>query len=177
MLSIKQKPRTIVGTAVAAAGLLGLAAGPAGASGADVAPCTTDALSASGHDLGAASGNRYVAIVLTNTGTADCTLDGYPGVQLVAADGTPVPTWVVQGLTPPAVVTLAPGTSAWSRAQFGANPDPGDSPTWPCQPIAAAAQVSPPGQTDAQVITWSYGPVCEQGRIRAEAFRAGTGPS
>jgi hypothetical protein len=74
------------------------------------APCTTADLAVSIEQEGAAAGTAHLALVFTNTGSASCKMQGYPGVSVVGASGNqigPAATRTSAG-TPP-LVTLAPG--------------------------------------------------------------------
>src|SRR5690348_12626172 len=61
-------------------------AGNVAAAGSTSTPgrCTTGNLSVHLGGAGGAAGSSYEPIVLTNKGSAACTLDGYPGVAFVA---------------------------------------------------------------------------------------------
>jgi hypothetical protein len=54
--------------------------------------CQPGQLSATLRPLGAATGHVGVVIVLRNISALPCHLDGFPGVQLLAATGAPLPT-------------------------------------------------------------------------------------
>ncbi len=49
--------------------------------------CRAGQLTGSATQAGAAAGNRYLTVVLTNTADSTCTLHGYPGVSLADANG------------------------------------------------------------------------------------------
>ena len=64
-------------------------------------------------------GRSTMTVSLTNVSSTTCTLQGYPGMQLLAASGSSLPTQVVRGGTQfpaaaanqsPALVTLGPAT-------------------------------------------------------------------
>jgi hypothetical protein len=87
--------------------------------------CQAAQLAASVTDRGAASGHSRTDVSLRNTAAQTCSLDGYPALQLLDASGGAVPTHVT-GVTlayvfsnlSPAVVTLAPGGSAYFVLQW-----------------------------------------------------------
>lgn len=56
-----------------------------------LAPCRAGDLNVSGERRNAAGGTTYESFVLTNTGSAACSLQGVPAVQLHEADGSAVP--------------------------------------------------------------------------------------
>jgi len=69
--------------------------------------CQTSQLQAALEMPDAGAGQRYVTLVLTNTG-ATCQLTGYVGLQLLAAGGAPIPTLVAPDTGTLVPVTLAP---------------------------------------------------------------------
>ncbi|MEV4809345.1 DUF4232 domain-containing protein [Micromonospora avicenniae] len=68
----------------------------------------------------AAMGLRALGLELTNCGTADYPLHGYPSLRLLDGDGTPIPVQVIEGAKgitsgfddPPRPLTLHPGERA-----------------------------------------------------------------
>lgn len=90
-------------------------AGPSGPPG----RCHTSVLTAQSFALegGGAAGSLGGAVVLTNHGSATCTLSGYPSLQLVGAEGL-LPTTVTDGdyevvdAVPEKTVMLGPGAEA-----------------------------------------------------------------
>ena len=154
-------------------------AGPsaAGSTGGKMAaaPCGTATLRARlDANPGAAAGNRFAALVLTNTGSAPCRTYGYVGLKL-AGGGDP-PTRVVRGRDggpAPRHLTLKPGASAWTRLQWGVVPGHGDRPSGPCRPTATGLWVTPPDQRTHLTVPWKNGPVCEGGTIHVTPLRPG----
>lgn len=83
------------------------------------APCATASLSGSLTGANGAAGSTYYQLVLTNTGTATCVVEGYPGVSFVyGTQGMQVgaPAARTPGTVTP--VTLAPGASAHATLQI-----------------------------------------------------------
>ena len=115
-------------------------------------------LSAAGSNGG--GGNVVQNYWLRNAGTVPCTLYGYPGARLLAADGAPMPTTVVRGPNPimprqaPATVTLRPGQSAQFVLGFSQISPTG---TTSC-PIASRLELTPPN---------AYHPLSVAARIQA----------
>ena len=70
---------------------------------------------------GGAAGSVYMQLVLTNSGSADCILDGYPGVSLVKA-GTTEPIGAPAERDPAAPsngpITLGPGQNASATLRY-----------------------------------------------------------
>lgn len=148
----------------------------AGGAAGSPARCHTGQLSGRVHMMGAAAGNRYAALVLTNTSHATCRTFGFVGLQLAGATGTKLPTTVVRETTPgPHGVTLRPGQSAWTRLHWGVVPGQGESSTGPCEPEPARLLVIPPDERTQLSARWPTGSVCEHGRIFVTALSPGTG--
>lgn len=128
--------------------------------------------------LGPALGNRYARLVVSNQG-AECTLQGYPGMQLVAADGRLLGTRVDPrpSMDPgPTTVTLPYLASAASELHWIVGPcfTEGDDGTLESRPVSVT--VFPPGGTDGIAVPWDFGPVCGEpegpSEIDATAFAA-----
>ena len=85
--------------------------------------CGTDSLSLSTGPYGSPGDNAqmHFAVILTNISPQSCTLQGYPGVDLVGPDG---PTYSLPRQSgDPQPLTLAPGASASSRLTFLPTPN------------------------------------------------------
>jgi hypothetical protein len=89
--------------------------------------CGTDSLSLSTGPYGAPGDYAQIhfAVILTNISPQSCTLQGYPGVDLVGPDDPEHgPTYSLSRQSgDPQTLTLAPGTSASSRLTFLPTPD------------------------------------------------------
>lgn len=142
--------------------------------GSGASPCATQQLSASLGMVGAGAGNRQVQVILTNHGSAACSMIGYVGMQLLGAGSQPVPTNVVRdGPGTPGMVVVAPGRQASGSLHWGAIAGSGESQTGPCEATPQQVEVTPPNQVQPRTIGWSFGPVCEQGRIDAGPLQLG----
>ncbi|MFF0723867.1 DUF4232 domain-containing protein [Streptomyces sp. NPDC004134] len=140
--------------------------------------CRTGDLAASVRPLNPAAGNRYAALVLTNDSDATCRTRGWTGLQLVRADGTKVPTRVVRdGSRTPAMQTLAPGASAWSRLHWTVVASGSDDASGACRPKPAELQVIPPDTYHHTDTAWPLGEVCDAGRIESLPLAKGAGPA
>jgi hypothetical protein len=98
--------------------------------------------------------NQYDQIVeLTNSGSAACTLDGYPGVNLEgAANGSSTYQWPLQRSTASySTVTLAPGESA----HFGLVYLPLDSSDSGGSIKVTTIIVTPPNDFSSKRLSWS----------------------
>ena len=165
------KPTTSAPTSAAASS----SPPPAAAAG---ARCHTSDLWAVMQPLGAAAGNLYGKILLTNHSGATCTVYGYGGIGLYSSSGGSVPTHQVRDTSvAPVTITLKPGDHAYSQLHWADVPGPGESSTRTCEPQASVIQVIPPDETRALDAHWPGSPACEHGRIQQTAYRAGTGPA
>jgi hypothetical protein len=169
--------RTLVYAAIA--GTLGtLGAGTAALGQAETpASCTASQLGGVIVFRDAAAGNRYARLVVTNQGDG-CTLRGFPGLQLMAADGRLLatrvdPTGPEDGASPVAVPHLA---SVASELHWVIGPcfTGGDDGTPESRPVSVT--VSPPGENNGIEVLWNFGPVCGEpdgpSEIDASAFAA-----
>ncbi|WP_062215979.1 DUF4232 domain-containing protein [Streptomyces sp. NBRC 109706] len=139
--------------------------------------CATEALAAEVTPLDAGAGNRYAALVLTNTTDAACRTQGWPGLELAAADGAALPTETVRDDSRAAVpLTLAPGESAWAQLRWTVVPGSADPADGGCGPEPTALRVIPPDTYDATPADWELGAVCGPGRIEALPLAEGEGP-
>jgi hypothetical protein len=146
--------------------------GSGGSGGTD--RCHTSELTGSLTGADAGAGQRYLTLVLRNTGGETCTIDGYGGVGLVDARGAALPTDQIRVASPaPALLTLRPGASASSVLHWTVVPGSGDAQTGDCQPTAATLRVIPPDETDALSVAWTGGPVCQGGTLQQQAYTAG----
>ena len=118
------------------------------------ARCQTSHLSASaGAPQGYRSGLQMV-ITFKNTGTAACTLHGWPRIwQSTGPPVTNIGQPAVEGpVPPPAVVTLPPNGTASARLQIE---DSATYPTMTCKPLKATSlAVIPPGEKTATHISF-----------------------
>lgn len=110
-------------------------------------PCATGSLSAevTPAEGGGAAGSVYWDVVLTNTGSAECTVTGFPGVSFTDASGAqvgePAEREAAEGVT----VALAPGASAVAPLRVTSPGIIGG-----CTPTTASSVVIyPPDQTES----------------------------
>ncbi|MBW4719040.1 DUF4232 domain-containing protein [Saccharothrix obliqua] len=135
--------------------------------------CTAESLSGRVEPTDAGAGNRHGRFVVTNTGGAACTLNGYSGFQLLDASGQPVPTDLQRTDDPgPTRVDLAPGATAAANLHWTVVPAGGEPVDRPCEPEAANAAAIPPDETRPITVAWGLGPVCGGGKIEISAFYA-----
>jgi hypothetical protein len=172
---IRRLPHLLVlGAALAGLTASGLAAaGSAGAAPAGV-QCGTADLSVQLKPGSPGAGQRYATVVLTNTSGHSCTIRGYGGLALLGAPGQGVPTDLRRLPSPgPQTVPLAPGGSARSLLHWTVVPA-GDEPGAACEPTATTVVVTPPDQTLAALVPWTFGPVCQHGLIEQNAYVPGS---
>ena len=140
--------------------------------------CRQDQLDFSVGGSGAATGHFAQVIVLRNTSSQVCSLRGYPGVQLVNADGSDMPTVPRHGASfmwntsTYETVRLAPG----AFASFKLGGVDMNSTGGQC-PVAKTVKIIAPGlftQVPLQV-NWPY---CQQGHVDVSPVVAGVrGPA
>jgi hypothetical protein len=124
----------------------------------------------------AGAGTVVYTIRLTNTTTHACTLFGHPGLLLLGASNTPLPTHVQwNSMVATTRVTLAPHRSASASARFSPhNPGPGDAQSGNCQPTAARIKITPPDEKTQLVATVTPPTsVCERGALSVSALVPG----
>ncbi|HEV7908681.1 MAG TPA: DUF4232 domain-containing protein [Pseudonocardiaceae bacterium] len=137
------------------------------------ARCNATVLTGKVEPAGAGAGQRDAKLVVTNTGSAPCTLSGYSGLQLHGAGGKQVPTDLQRQADPgPTPLQLAPGSSAAADLHWTVVPTGNEPVDTPCEAEATQASAIPPNETQPINLTWNFGPVCGAGHIRISAFYA-----
>lgn len=111
--------------------------------------CRTASLAVSIGAPNGSAGAIHYGLTFRNTGTAACTLYGYPGVSFLGGSGQQIGDPAQRQGGTPTTVTLAAGGSAYASVVVT---DPGIP---PCSGSTAATQIRvyPPGETQAAVIT------------------------
>jgi len=152
--AVGSPPATSAGSAPATG-----AAPPTSAAGsphaAGLPSCTTTDLSVTIGASQGTAGSIYQPIVFTNTGTATCTLYGYPGVSL--AGGSPVAQIGAAAArstaTAASIITLAPGAAANALLQYT---EAGNYSPSTCNPTPATELIIyPPGQTVSASVAYT----------------------
>jgi hypothetical protein len=143
---------------------------------ASVASCATKDLKATLGPAQAGAGSAYIALQLTNIGSAECSLYGFPGVSL--AGGSPVkeisPGAERSNTVPSTQVKLAPGGVAYATLQVA---EAANYPASACEPKPSTyLQIYPPGQTTPIYLAYSS-TACVKSvhQLWIQAMRAGTG--
>jgi hypothetical protein len=110
-----------------------------------------------------AAGTIEDTVTLANTSGAQCSLIGYPGMQLYDSAGTAVPTMVVRGgvhfavaaaNAAPAKVTLAPNQSAQFVLHYSDVPSGNET---SC-PNSSTARITPPNDLTSASVALSIAP-------------------
>ncbi len=138
------------------------AATPGGSSttAAGTARCATTGLTGSVVGSSGAAGTIETTVGLKNTSAGPCVLGGYPGLQLLSAAGSPLPTTVVRKGTysftamPATTVTLPSGSSAYFNIGYSDVPV-GDETTCPA---SASLEITPPNAYDHLIIGATLAP-------------------
>jgi hypothetical protein len=170
--SARSRPRTTASTAsTSTTATTSTTSAPVGA-----ARCHTAQLHVSFGAVGAGAGQRYVRLILTNSGPA-CQTIGYVGLQLLGSAGQALPTNVVRDTSRPvATVSLATGGQMSSVLHWGAIAAADEPQSGPCEPTPQQVEVTPPNEVQFVVAPWPGGAVCEHGRIDAGPLQTGVPP-
>lgn len=152
----------------------GGSSGTSGGSGSSLRKCDVNDVRARIVTGNPGAGQRYAAIVLTNSGSTPCTVYGYGGMQLENSAGK-VPTNLERTAPSPKTVTLIPNGSASSLVHWTVIPSGSESSTGACEPTATTALVTPPDETHTLKVAWNLGPVCGKGTIQQDPYVPGTG--
>ena len=156
--------RELAAALVAASTCLALL--PTAASAATPPRCTVPQLAGSLRAGSPGAGQRFATLRLRNRSPRACSLFGYPGGQLLSRSGAEIPTDIVRDRSrTPRTVVLRPGAAAKTLLHWGAVAGSGDRQRGRCQPNPARFEVTPPNATNHLVLRWTFGPVCERGRI------------
>jgi Protein of unknown function (DUF4232) len=120
-----------------------------------------------------AMGSIAGMFIFKNTSSAPCTLQGYPGMQLLDATSSPITTHVIRGTSvvvpsiPVTLVTLAPGARASSLWGYSDMPTGAET----C-PASTSVQVTPPNDFSHATLHYSMSPC--GGRVTVSPVRLGT---
>ncbi|WP_055494077.1 DUF4232 domain-containing protein [Streptomyces sp. TP-A0356] len=121
----------------------GTTSGGSGATGHSGASCKTANLTFAKGSSFTQSDYTHIAVKLTNSGPASCTLHGFPGVDLVGKDGR---VSAQRNAHTPVTVTLAPGRSASFDLRVLQNNTGGSGVTF------TSAVITPPNETHAHTL-------------------------
>ena len=138
--------------------------------------CATSALTGSVLGSSGAAGTIETTVGLRSTAATPCTLGGYPGLQMLAGSGSPLPTAVVRKGSysftsmAPTTVTLAPGQSAYFNIGYSDVPVGSET----ACPTSASVQVTPPNALDHLVMTATLAP-CGGGTLVVSPVFLSTG--
>src|SRR6202035_4618438 len=106
-------PKPPTGQASAPSSSVSPAGTPTSAAPAGAAACSSSSLRISLGGGGAAAGTDFTVIDFTNSGSASCTLYGFPGVSLTNSSGAQIGAGATRSPSKaPTLVTLAPGAKA-----------------------------------------------------------------
>ena len=143
--------------------------------GSSVDRCHTSELTGSLAAGSPGAGQRYATLVLRNTGGRTCTLHGFGGLGLAAADGHALPTQQVRtGAARPR--SCCPGRDRAVRAALerGYRPRGRDDRDVPADADDPAGD--PAGRDRALSVAWTLGPVCSGGTIEQQRLHRLTRP-
>jgi hypothetical protein len=138
--------------------------------------CSGSALRGAFEVLPGSAGAGQISYVLTlsNASPTACFVTGLPVVQLLDAQGNPLPTHVSPahpGQQAAVKVTLAPGASAKAEARFSPDvPGPGEQHPGRCEPESAQLRVTATGGGTLNVAVSPPTSVCEHGSLRFDVL-------
>ncbi|MHB1711142.1 MAG: DUF4232 domain-containing protein [Acidimicrobiales bacterium] len=142
-----------------------------------VSRCTSPGLTASVVGSSGAAGTIEATLALKNISHASCTLGGYPGLGLLGAGSTSLPTNVVRKghfnftSMAPSLVTLLAGQSAYFNIGYSDVP----SGTGTSCPSSVSLLVTPPSSYSSLTIPARFAP-CDNGTITVSPVFSATGP-
>lgn len=113
--------------------------------------CTTAQLSGSLGQSQSGAGQRYQAVVLTNTGSKVCDLRGFPGASLLDSSANQIGQPAGREGPEGATINIEPGGTVSTTLHTSA---PGLGPT--CEPTSAQIKIYPPDNTVALTIPAAY---------------------
>lgn len=154
------QPATVQGSSVPPTSDTTPTASPTSSAAAGSSVCLASSLKGSLGTAQGAAGTFYQDLVLTNTSATSCTLDGYPGVSFVTAQGgSQVGAPANRNpISPVTRVTLAPG----GKANFlVALTDVGVFAASQCQPTTVNwLRIYPPGDFDSMYVQYPSRSTC-----------------
>jgi hypothetical protein len=116
---------------------------PTSAAGGTIA-CSSAGLSVSIGSSQGAAGTFYYTLILTNTGSSSCTMQGYPGVSLVGTSGNQLGSPATRTVSSTPLVTIAPGSTTTATISLSDALNVCSDPSTP-----NGFRVYPPNQTAA----------------------------
>jgi hypothetical protein len=140
--------------------------------------CVGSSLSGTVGTSGGAAGTIQTTIDVSNVGTKPCSIKGYPSVQLLDANQTPMTTTEVQGMASfsPAAANAAPRSqhlAVGATVEFVLQYSDVPSGTETTCPAAASINVYPPGSATSFNVAMSITP-CSLGTLNVSPFFSGT---
>jgi hypothetical protein len=132
--------------------------------------CHTSDLTGHVEGHGAGAGQRYAALGLTNKTATVCKIYGYPGLQLVDAYGSAMPTTARRDeAVAPTLLMVKPAQTVWAVLHWTVVPAEDETANH-CAPGPTSLRVIPPDETTQLTMTFDYGPICQHGTIMVSPF-------
>jgi hypothetical protein len=119
---------------------------------------------------GGAAGTIELTFSLTNIASVSCTMQGYPGLQLLSANGTALPTTVMRGGSlsfeniAVTTVSLSPSQTAYFNLGYS-------DVTVPCSQ-ASQVEVTPPNDTAHASVPVTSLQACDNGALAVSSVFA-----
>ncbi|WP_225849276.1 DUF4232 domain-containing protein [Streptomyces sp. HPF1205] len=130
------------------------AGSPRAAGGSSVPACATSRLRTTVESAGAGAGHADYQLVFQNTGTAPCSLKGYPGVSFVKIHDIQLGKAASRAPGPVTVVTLIPNAHAYASLRT-VNGQGGYTAAQCGLTTVPTLRVYPPNQTESTQIPWN----------------------
>jgi hypothetical protein len=141
-----------------------------------LAVCTASGLSGAIVGSSGAAGTEELTVSLRSTRSTPCVLGGYPGLLLLSASGSGLPTNVVRKGSysftsmAPTTLTVAPGTAVYFNIGYSDVPVGNET---SC-PTSTALEITPPGDVDHLAVNATLSP-CGGGTLTVSpVFASGT---
>jgi hypothetical protein len=132
--------------------------------------CHTSDLTGHVEGYGAGMGQRFADLGLTNKTATVCRIYGYPGLQLVDAHGSAMPTTTLRNnAVAPTLLTVKPGQTVWAVLRWTVTPAEDETANH-CAPDPMSLRVIPPDETTQLMMTFDYGAICQHGTIMVSPF-------
>lgn len=133
----------------------GKSGGTGGAAGSTQPSCDTGQLKTTAESTGVGAGSATFQLVFQNTGSAPCTLRGYPGVSFVKAHDTQLGKAATRTPASTPVVTLIPNAHAYADLRT-VNGQGGYDPSQCGLATVPTLRIYPPNETESMNIPWNH---------------------
>lgn len=117
------------------------------------------------------STQRYGELFIANVGTKPCNMTTYPGMILIGFRDQPTDTDVHHASPESVSMKLQPGQRIKAPLEWTTQPTANDINWGPCGSEPTAVDVTPPDTNTPVRVSWSFGPVCDGGKIIISQYK------